>query len=229
MSAAEGARLQVEEEPRERKVVLTENGGNKGGEGHKQNPGRNKKVSRRKRCGGNELLDELAALLNHSQAVRSLHSRTLQLVVKVRILVRSQIQRRSMTHDFGVYVGRVPLFEDRVAKINHTGQDNAKARQNKLQRDEKPESVDQRFLMRADQINRVDDPACDPQQGDGHQSSHEPKKQAGGHYSRSRFPNHLEYRGNILQRGNSLVPAVSNWQFYFNRCCIHLQLAFLQA
>ncbi len=103
----------------ERVVALSEESGNQAADQQQKQKRRVKEDHDGERDSGDGLLEEAANGLNHAQAVRSLNARAFQPVIERGVLIRLQIQRRRVPHDFNADVARVAVSQHRVIVINH--------------------------------------------------------------------------------------------------------------
>ena len=93
------------------KVTFAQECRNDSGNQQQQEPRREKDDRDRKRDRGDDLLNQASDRLDHSQAVRRLHARPLQPVVKDGILVREQVELGGMLHDLNADVPHVIVGE----------------------------------------------------------------------------------------------------------------------
>ena len=97
--------------------------------------------ARRKAGGDDELLNQRADGLDHRDAIGSLHAGALQLVVKNRVFVRSQIQSRGVLYHFDADVAGEAVRQKRVEKAGGAAQNGARGGKQKFGCHKPPEII----------------------------------------------------------------------------------------
>ena len=104
-------------------------------------------------------LQQLAKGLNHPNPVRGLVPGALQLVVKLRVLVRGKIKTRRVLHHADADVASKAVHKNAVAVIAKTRHDAADEGQTKFQRDEPPKASGDMGMVLDDRNDGINDPS----------------------------------------------------------------------
>jgi hypothetical protein len=181
----------------------------------KKQPRREPQNGDRQRNGRDELLNQSSGGLNHHQAIGRLNAGPFQTIVKERVLVGSQIERRGVFEDQYAHVPRISIGQKRVEERDNAARKAADDRERELSADQPPEKPRNGLMLYRYVGYRIDNAARNPEHSNGQHGDNYPRAESRNDHPRTRLPYNSQHRRQIAKRRETVLPSLPEAFFIF--------------